>query len=758
MFLKKIEASITELVENPQTHFQCIVAVSAPIELVEAIQPGMLLAVENIYHSAKEERYCIVQVLSTFPAQSHQKKKNDKIVLRCLTSPIGIELKATQGKKKGEIEITTADVLPQVEAPAYALDDEMTRQIIHHLSPVSRDEENGSRIDIGNYSTNPEVAVGVDSTTLLRGNIAIVSAKARARTTITNSLIHSLLAKQNYPMHVVYCDVNYQGTLSVLPELMQMDNSHILCLNDKFVPASVFTSLKTPGDRQSFKRAVYDYLDMMLLPSIIESRRKDFLYPIASMFRGNKLSIYRAHELTVDEFITDIRMDLLDGVDSDVEELVGNMMRGIADNFKGERFNEKNVRDMIDMIDESSQETKNHGARRILYDLRNEILAVVESYGKDLPAHARMTLSDVANKLNEDTRSSFLVVQGQKSFDILRFVSALTNKLVEERLRRLKVRVPVLFIFNNADDYFARGSASIREGGNERFIDILNSILFHGRRHGLSFCMSLENCASLDKSLARKIQSYFVGPIRYSEDVGLLENLLNISGSLFQPAVSYEDGHCLFTSADSPYQRRVPLPCTMPTSIESLHNFLDDVLGKQDQLRKENPTMDQMKEPPQEVEKTPEAISQQQQPRREQDRRHEKHERFDRHGKRNRRDRFRDKRRHDYPQDKTGTAPEASLNAHPPDHEHHTEVPSYTPHVEEHREPSPMHEPHEHRQEAPSVDSANEQTQPNARNPKQNKRRNQSHSRGRRRKGNPEQGNSGQNEAESNSGPTDSPE
>lgn len=598
MFVKKINASVIELIDNAQTHFQCVLHLSAPIELESFIQPGMLIAVEDIYHTEKEERYCVLQVLSSFPANTERKKKDEQeITLQCKATPIGIELKVENTKKRGPvIDIITADVFPAFDAGAFALNDEMTMRIIHHLSPGSRTTDNGSRIDIGTYATNPDVAVGLDAATLLRGNIAIVSARPRARTTMTHSLIHALLTKKEYPLHIVYCDVNYQGTLSILPDVMQTENAHLLTLNDKFVPSSVFSMFKIPADRMLFKRAVYDYLDMMLLPSVLESRRKDFLYPIANIFRNNKLSIYRANEPTVDEFINDIRMDILDGVDSDVEELLAGLMKGIAENFKGEHFNDKNVRDMMDMIDETNQETKIHGARRSLSDLRNEIQTVFESLGKDLPSTARMTLSDVVNKLNDDTKSSLFVVQGQKPTDILRFVNSLTNKLVDERLRRLKVRVPVLFIFNNADEYFTKSTGSLRETGSERFMDILSALLFHGRRHGLGFCMSLESCASLDKNLASKIHSFFIGPIRYTDDLDALEKLLNISRSLFQPAVSYEDGRCLFTSSDSPYQRRVPIPCAMPTNLELIHTFLDDVLQKQEQMRKEGQLQDQHRE------------------------------------------------------------------------------------------------------------------------------------------------------------------
>lgn len=599
MFVEKISAAVLELHEHAQTQFQCTLSLTMPLTMADYAKPGRLIAAENIFHAAKDERYCVMQILSSFPARQAGKKKTDQtIAFECKATPIGIELLVPTTKtKKKAMEIVTADVFPAFDGAAYVLDDDITMQIIHHLAPGSRGSENGTRIDIGAYSTNPDVHVGADAGTLLRGNIAIVSARPRARTSMTNHLIQSLLSLPQTPMHIVYCDVNYQGTLSLTQQLIENDRAQILCVNDKFVPPSIFSMFKNPADRQLYKRAVYDYLDMMILPSVLESRRRDFLYPIAEVLRANKLAIYRPHEPTVDDFINDIRTDILDGVDQDVEEVLSSLMRGIAENFKGERFTEKNVRDMIEMIDETGQETKIHGARRTLYDLRTEIQTVYESFAKDLPTSARKTLSDVVTQLNDESHASLHVVQGQKSSDILRFISALVTKLVDERLRRLKLRVPVLFIFNNADDLFTRGSVSLREGSSERFTDILQTLLFNGRRHGLGFCVTLENCTSLDKNLARKIQSYFVGPIRFTEDVSLLESLLNVSGSLFQPAVGFEDGRCFFMSADSPYQRRVPLPIMMPTHQESMHAFLDEFHAKIEKQRRESPLAESPREP-----------------------------------------------------------------------------------------------------------------------------------------------------------------
>ena len=586
MFITSISGAVTELTPNNQTRFQCMVTLTVPHEEIAVIQPGRLIAAENIFHAARDKRYTIMQLVDFFPVPEQKKPAKKSVVsLICTATPIGQELRYKNARSGPEI--IGEDTFPAFDGAVQVLDDEMTRSVIHHIAPESRLVENGSRIDIGSYRSNPEVKVGLDSAALLRGNAAVISARPRARTTIANNLIHALLHHTESPVHVVYCDVNNNGTLSLAPQLNKFPHASILCLNDKFVPSSVFSAMRNPGDRSAHKRAVLDYLDMMILPSVLEQRRHDFSFPISTWMRENRVTIFRPNEQTVDQFITEISVDILDGIEEDIEEYIAELMNGIAETYRGERFSEKNTKDMLDMIDDFSQESKSHAARRTLYDLKAEIQSVFETYSKDIPPATRKSIQDIVNQLNSDDHSSLLLVQGQKTTDILRFIGTLSQTLIDERLKRLKIRTPVLFIFNNIDEYVSRGGTGLREAGSDRFNDTLQMLLTNGRRHGLGFCLTLETARSLDQHLARKIQTYLIGPITFADEPAGIADLLNLSEELLQPAVRYEDGDFLFTASDSPYHRRVPLPVTTQKNSETIHLYLDEMKEEQERRRQE---------------------------------------------------------------------------------------------------------------------------------------------------------------------------
>lgn len=584
MFVKDIAGTVTELSPNDQTRFQCILELTVSLDALKSIEPGTLVAADNVYASSKDKHYTIMVIVNSFPIPSEGKTQKNSITLQCTAIPIGIQLTET-GKKKAEI--TAADTFPAFNASVSMLDSDTTQAVIHQIAPESRTEENGSRIDIGTYATNSDVRVGLDAASLLRGNVAIISARPRARTTITNDLITALLANTSQPVHIVYCDVNNQGTLSLFHLIQYLEGASILCLNDKFVPSSVYYALKNQTDRQAHKRAALDFLDMMILPSVLEQRRHDFVFAVSQVLRANRISIYRANELTVDQFINDIRIDILDGVDEDVSEHLTGLMNSIAETYTGERFTEQNTRDIIEMIEEFSQDSKSHSARRTMFDLRTEVQSIFESYSKDIPASARKTVNDIVTQLNDDAKSSLMVVQGQKTSDIMRFIGSLIQHLIDERLRRLKIRVPVLFIFNNVDEYVMTENGSFRESGRERFFDTLQSILAHGRRHGVGFCLTLESASSMDHDLASKIGTFFVGPITFNDEPHLVADLMNVSELLVRPAVNYEDGRYLFASSDSPYHRRVPLPVITEKNTDILHTYLDQVLVEQERRRSE---------------------------------------------------------------------------------------------------------------------------------------------------------------------------
>ncbi len=591
MFENQLSGAVTQLLPNDQTLFQCILELSAPTESISLIQPGTLIAAENLLSAPRKQRYTILQVVRCFPAETQQKKNKGALALSCAATPLGLEL-SDPGARKAPL-IQAADTFTIPGAAAFVLDDATTMSVIHQIAPESRTQENGSRIDVGAYAACPAVKVGLDTSTLVRGNIAIISARPRARTTMAANLLSALLANPSYPLHVVYCDVNNQGSMSLLPQLATNENAMVLCLNDKFVPSSVFQAMKNPGDRSLHKRATLDYLDMMILPSVLEPRRHDFSYGVSSLFRANKVAFYRPNEQTVDQFVNDIRIDILDGAEADVEPYLTGVINGIVETYAGERFGEKNTRDILEMIDEFSQESKSHAARRTLYDLRTEIQGAWETYSKDIPAAHRKTINDMVASLNDESRSTLLAVQGHKTTDIMRFIGALSQALIDERLKRLKTRVPVLFIFNNADEYVTRNGGSYRESGSDRFQDLIQLLVANGRRHGLGFCLTLESARSLDKPLARRIGSYFIGPITFTDEPPLLAQLLNVSEELLRPAVNYEDGRFLFASSDSPYHRRVPIPISTLTNTAHIHAYLDELAAEAEKRRKEYQAMDE---------------------------------------------------------------------------------------------------------------------------------------------------------------------
>jgi hypothetical protein len=602
MFISSISGVVTTLTPNSQTRFQCTVSLTIPHDELAGIEPGRLIAAENVFHAARDKRYTILQIVDLFPELDEKNSaKKDTLTLLCSATPIGQELRYKNAKTGPEIY--RVDTFPAFDGKVEVLGDDLTREVIHHIAPESRADENGNRFDIGSYRSNPEVKVGLDAAGLLRGNAAVISARPRARTTMVNNLIKSLLDNTVAPAHVVYCDVNNTGTLSLAPLLSAYSNAGILCLNDKFIPSSVFNAMRNPGDRTAHKRAVLDYLDMMILPSVLEQRRHDFTYPISTWMRENRVAIFRPNEQTVDQFITEISVDILDGVDEDVQEYISELMNGIAETYRAERFTEKNTKDMLDMVEEFSQESKSHSARRTLYDLKAEIQSVFETYSKDIPSGSRRSMQDMVTRLNDDGHSSLTIVQGQKTTDILRFVSNLTQTLIEERLKRLKIRVPVLFIFNNVDDYVGRNGSGVREPGSDRFNDTIQMLLTNGRRHGLGFCLTLENANALDRQLARRIQNYFIGPITFVDEPARIADLLNLSAELIQPAVRYEDGEFMFASIESPYHRRVPLPVVTQKNNEFIHAYLDEMIEEQELKRVENLAQEEERRKRQEIER-----------------------------------------------------------------------------------------------------------------------------------------------------------
>ena len=60
MFITSISGVVTELTPNNQTRFQCTVSLTVPHEEIAVIQPGRLIAAENIFHAARDKRFTVM--------------------------------------------------------------------------------------------------------------------------------------------------------------------------------------------------------------------------------------------------------------------------------------------------------------------------------------------------------------------------------------------------------------------------------------------------------------------------------------------------------------------------------------------------------------------------------------------------------------------------------------------------------------------------------------------------------------------------
>jgi hypothetical protein len=134
---------------------------------------------------------------------------------------------------------------------------------------------------------------------------------------------------------------------------------------------------------------------------------------------------------------------------------------------------------------------------------------------------------------------------------------SLANKILMNRKKEFKVEPPVLFVFDEAQEFIP---AYDKARGIEKESTIqIETLLRQGRKYGLGGCIATQRIAYLNTNALQQLHTYFVGPLPRPYDRSLVSNTFTIDQSILEKTLEFAPGEWLLSSYIATGMENIPI-------------------------------------------------------------------------------------------------------------------------------------------------------------------------------------------------------
>ncbi|MBS7622869.1 ATP-binding protein [Candidatus Bathyarchaeota archaeon] len=148
----------------------------------------------------------------------------------------------------------------------------------------------------------------------------------------------------------------------------------------------------------------------------------------------------------------------------------------------------------------------------------------------------------------------------------------LTNLTLIGRKREFKVEPPILFVFDEAQEFIP---AYEKARGIERECTVqIETLLRQGRKYGLGGCLATQRIAYLNTNALQQLHTYFIGPLPRPYDRSLVSNTFTIDQGILEKTLEFAPGEWLLSSYTATGMENVPIFIKADNSEAEIQQFL----------------------------------------------------------------------------------------------------------------------------------------------------------------------------------------
>lgn len=188
------------------------------------------------------------------------------------------------------------------------------------------------------------------------------------------------------------------------------------------------------------------------------------------------------------------------------------------------------------------------------------------------PEGARLGLGEISRLLNASD-PSLLIVQCDNDDRLRDFSSFLVNSIFHGRRRTGRSDPPVLFIYDEADEFIpgkaSSGTSYVASRGAAAVL------ARRGRKFGMGLGISTQRVAYLDTSILAQPHTYFVSKLPRQYDRDTMANAFGITEEMMRRTLRFRVGDWLLVSYDATGLMNVPIPVRIPNANDRIREHLE---------------------------------------------------------------------------------------------------------------------------------------------------------------------------------------
>ncbi len=595
---------------------------------ISLVREGDLVAIRSFANAEGKDVFSILELVSVLPAhyalgtssadaekafpgffleaaksarvdweQTEATEQTTKI--RADAIPTGIQLVFDSKKKP---DTSPDESLPMIGEEAHLLSDALTNQIINK----GLLDEAVSIISPCKLVLNPEVEVRIGLEDLLRTHFGVFGFTGSGKSNLMSTVVADILTRNN-ETKIVLVDLMAEYTALLIDQVDRVPAAYILAVGEDSLPGGEPTATYLRGNRASENPAVESIVRTLLLPRDLLPNRAEFAETVRRILKAGKIRLFDPGVQTIDageleEAVSD-KIDRRIGVTAtliqtwiqtrtagraffttdEIERLVAELedfeANGVPINFAPvgvpqgaqQRLVPNNAPRAAEREEERQQ--LSIPARAMIGSIRSYLGRLLGAETEEFPDSAKLAMTDLRTLLERAGGPALVIFQGNRN-DQLRFTAATVIESVYNNRRRFgRIAPPVLFAFDEADEFIPQSSV----GSGPSFDasrDAITTLARRGRKFGLGMAIATQRVTYLDTSILAQPHTYFVSKLPRFSDRERMAEAFGLGEEMMRKTLKFSKGQWLLVSFDATGLVNVPLPVQLRNANERVLTHL----------------------------------------------------------------------------------------------------------------------------------------------------------------------------------------
>ncbi|RUM30636.1 MAG: hypothetical protein DSY42_04220 [Aquifex sp.] len=512
-----------------------------------------------------------------------EENPNLKIIVRADITEKEIYIPSISKLENFGIRIQPNTLEPVQGHEVYLLNDKAISMVIN-ADVIGRE----TSMLIGKHKYYPEVDVYIDYDQLLRRHFGIFATTGAGKSNLLSTLVHHLLANDRLNTNVVIFDVNNEYTTLLIDDLITVEDSHLIILNEDYITESVKEFLR--GNVRFIPQAAKDLVDTVVIPRALKPLKDKLYLAIMKLLENGKVKIFEG-----DYSIDSLETAVIGYIQNEIElrgrnakkirklliEVVSQAFSSLKEVLKGSAsVTHRSIDILLELIENIKKDKAKDiaGAVEYIEEVKTFLQSIKEKL-KDKGYLFSIGPKGIIDILSDEDKSLVIFLSDDDN-KLREFAHFLVTTMYEIRKNKGITDPPVLFFFDEADIFIPKDVET--KDKKERAsialsIEACKTLARRGRKYGLGLGVSTQRIAYNDSTIIAQINTFFISKLAKKYDRQVIAEAYGISEEALAQSSSFIPGNWLLLSSCATGIKNTPIPIQCENAEIRIKHFLEDL-------------------------------------------------------------------------------------------------------------------------------------------------------------------------------------